>query len=128
MSDVNTIIKLEIRHKDYNLDHKDNLHELPEDKAVFAIFGIVDGEPVNCRLVGETENLQKNVRSLFERPASEGLKKFMQGAWLQMLIYELMPGSSASERQTGMHGWMLKYNPAIDEEGEYPGYYTFKYQ
>lgn len=123
--ETTNLVKLEVFHKDYNLDKKDNLNELPKAKAVFGIFAIVNEEPINCRYIGETENLQESVRNLFENPPSEGLKKFMQGPWIQMLAYESMEGSSKEDRQKIVEEWNQQHNPKIDEEGEYPGYYDY---
>ena len=123
MDTITTLSKIEIWHKAYNLDKKDNLAELPSREAIFGIFGIVNEEPVNCRYISETDNLQESVRKLFEYPESEGMKKFMQGAWIQMIQYELMPGSTKAQRQDAIEQWALRYKPQIDDEGEYPGYY-----
>jgi hypothetical protein len=123
MQSTDTLVKLVIWHKDYNPDKKNNLDDVPGGKAVFGIFGIVNEEPVNCRFVGETENLHKSIKGLFENPEGEGLKKFMQGPWIQILQYEIMEGSSQEERKKAVEAWTEKYKPGIDNEGEYPGYY-----
>jgi len=125
MDKTETIVKLEVWHKDYNLDKKDNLSELPLEKAVFGIFGIVNEIPINCRYIGESDNLQEAVRNVFEKPEGGGMKKFMQGPWIQMLVYELMPASSKEEREKNAAEWTGKYSPKIDDEGEYPGYYNY---
>ncbi|MCP5054030.1 MAG: hypothetical protein GY940_43075, partial [bacterium] len=49
-------VELTIYHKDYNLDKKDNLEEIPEGAAVFGIFAIIHEKPVHCRTIGEAEN------------------------------------------------------------------------
>jgi hypothetical protein len=125
MEAVRTLTGLEIWHRDYNLAAKDNLHELPAAEAVFGIFGIVHGQPVNCRYVAQATNLQQAVKELFENPPEGGMKKFMQGAWIQMLQYELMPGSSVAEREKVAAEWALRQKPNIDEDGDYPGYYDY---
>jgi len=125
MQTVQAPARLEIWHGSYNLAMKDNLQELPEEEAVFGVFGIVKGEPVNCRYVSQTTNLRQAVKALFENPAEEGMKKFMQGAWIQMLQYELMPASSEAEREKMVAEWTLLHKPNIDEDGEYPGYYDY---
>jgi len=115
------IIETNIYHRDYNLDKKDNLDELPQVKAVFGIFAITHKKPVNCRIVDETENLQARIRELFEDPEKEGdgMVKFMQGPWIKLLIYELMPNSSNKERLEKLVQWQAKYKPRINEYGEY---------
>jgi len=123
--ETTNVVKIEVFHKDYNLDKKDNLSELPGEKVVFGIFAIVNEEAINCRYIGEIENLQAGIQDLFENPPSEGLKKFMQGPWIQMLVYEVMGGSSQADRQKIVEEWNQQYNPKIDEEGEYPGYYDY---
>jgi hypothetical protein len=96
---------------------------LPSGKAVFGVFAIVNDLPVNCRYAAETENLRDSVQRLFEHPEGKGLRKFMQGPWIQMLVYESMPDSEEGERRTVLEEWIRNYRPAIDEDGEYPGYY-----
>ncbi len=125
MNTTEEIVKLEIWHKDYNLDKKDNLDEVPKEKAVFALFGIVDDEPINCRYISEAENLMDAVKEVFENPQSEGMKNFMQGPWIQMLVYELMPESSKEDREKVVSNWEQEHNPKIDDDGEYPGYYDY---
>lgn len=120
-----SILKKEIWHKDFNLSRKDNLMELPHEAAVFGIFSIVNEEPMNCRYIGETEDLQASIRELFENPPSEGLKKFMQGAWIQMLLYEVTSDFSKTDKETLKNEWIKKYQPKIDDDGEYPGYYEY---
>jgi hypothetical protein len=119
------LVKFEVWHKDYNLDKKDNLSEVPIEKAVFGIFGIVNEEPINCRYVGETDNLREAIKDVFENPPGEGMKKFMQGPWIQMLVYELMPDAAKEDRVKAVEEWKQKYDPKIDDEGEYPGYYDY---
>lgn len=125
MQTASTRSNHEIWHPAYNPGGKDNLAEIPAEKAVFGVFAVVDEKPVNCRVVGETENLQAHVRQLFENAPGEGLKKFMQGPWIHLLQYELMPGSSAGERQAQADRWTQTHQPRVDEEGEYPGYYDY---
>jgi hypothetical protein len=125
MNSTTTLSLLEIWHKNYNLAQKHNLNEIPAEKAVFGIFGIVNDEPLNCRYVSETENLQDAVIRLFENPEGQGMKKFMQGPWIQMLQFELMPQSSKEERKRATDEWIQKFQPKINEEGEYPGYYEY---
>jgi hypothetical protein len=123
--DTLNFVKLEIFHKDYNLDKKDNLSGLPEEKAIFGVFAIVNDMPMNCRYIGETENMKESIKNLFENPQSAGLKKFMQGAWIKMLLYEPLKNISKEECQKKLEDWNLKYTPIINEEGEYPGYYNY---
>jgi hypothetical protein len=123
-SKLTTVHSFEIWHKDHNLSKKHNMHDVPQESAVFGVFGIVNEEPVNCRYIGETDNLRDSIVSLFEHPESEGMKKFMQGPWIQMLQYELMPGSSRNDRLKVASEWTQRFNPKIDEDGEYPGYYA----
>jgi hypothetical protein len=122
------VVKKEIFHKDYNLDKKDNLDELPEKPAVFGIFSIIHETPVHPRYVGSTDNLRKSAREVFENPGGEGLKKFMQGPWIQMLCYEELPDSPEEERKQKEEEWIKKYEPKITDEGEYPEYkYVWPY-
>lgn len=122
------VVKMEVYHKEYNIDDKDNINELPEEPAVFGIFAIIHEVPVHCRYVGSTDNLRKSVRDVFENPGSEGLKKFMQSPWIQMLCYELLPKSLEEERKQKEEEWLRDYGPKVTEEGEYPEYkYVWPY-
>jgi hypothetical protein len=123
METITAVKKMEIYHRHYNLAGKDNLEELPAEKAVFGVFGIVGGEPVNCRYIGETDNLRKAIQELFDNPPGNGMKRFMQGAWIQMLQYEIMPSASPTEMRKAVEDWTLLHKPLVEEDGEYPGYY-----
>ncbi|MEC5144152.1 hypothetical protein [Chitinophaga sp. 212800010-3] len=123
--ETSTLERTEIFHTDFNLDKKDNLHDIPENAAVFGIFAIVDNEPVNCRYIGYTKNLRLEIRNMFENPSSEGLKHFMQGPWIQLLMYELKPIATEEEIQQLQSEWEGRYKPNIDADGEYPGYYDY---
>ena len=116
------VVKCEVYHKDYNLDKKDNLDELPEEPAVFGIFGIIHETPIHPRYIVSTDNLRKAVRDVFENPQGEGMKKFMQGPWIQMLCYELIPGLTIEERKAKEDAWTNEYKPGINDDGEYPEY------
>lgn len=122
------VVKLEVYHKDYNIDDKDNIDTLPEDPAVFGVFGIIHEVPVHPRYVGSTDNLRSAVRQLFENPEGEGLKKFMQSEWIQMLCYEPLPGSTPEEREQKEKEWVERYDPKVNDDGEYPEYkYVWPY-
>lgn len=120
-----SVTETEIFHKDFNLDKKDNLTDLPEEKGVFGIFAIVNEKPLNCRVILKSDNIRKSVTELFENPPSDGMKKFMQGPWIPMCIYQLMPESDKSEMDQTVEEWTNEHKPNIDEEGEYPGYYEY---
>ncbi len=113
-------VELTIYHKDYNLDKKDNLESIPEDPAVFGIFAIIHEKPVHCRYVGEASNLRAKVKDLYENPGDEGFGKFMQGPWIQMLVYESMADSSEEDRSKAVEEWKKEHDPKCDEKGEYP--------
>ena len=122
------VMKMEVWHKDYNIDKKDNLNELPEEPAVFGIFGIIHEVPVHPRYVASTDNLRKAVKDVFENPVGEGMTKFMHSPWIQMLCYELMPDSTEEQRKEKEEEWIKEYEPKVTDEGEYPEYkYVWPY-
>ncbi|MGE5340536.1 MAG: hypothetical protein ACM3SY_03555 [Candidatus Omnitrophota bacterium] len=112
------IVQSNVYHKNYNLDKKDNLDTLPTEAAVFGVFAIIHEKPVHCRFVGETTNLQQAIRDLFEKPEGEGMKKFMQGPWYKLVLYELMP--EETDRKAAVEKWTKEHSPKIDDKGEYP--------
>lgn len=111
-------VQLTVYHKDYNLDKKDNLDSVPEKPAVFGIFAIIHEKPVHCRYVGQADNLRAAVKDLFENPPTDGLKEYMQGPWIQMLVYEEM--ESEDDRKKAVEDWTKEHDPKCDEKGEYP--------
>lgn len=123
METISVTEKMIIRHKDYNLAKQDNLQEVPAGPAIFAIFAIIDDRPVNCRYISATDNLQEAVTALFENSRHEGLQKFMRGPWIKMLQFNRMPDASPKEIQEALRIWEQQYDPKIDKQGEYPGYY-----
>lgn len=121
------IIKHEAWHRDYNLIQRHNLDTVPEEPAVFALFGIVDDEPVNCRYVASSQNIRATITQLFENPHAAGIKMFMQGPWIKMLQYQTFPTAPAEEMQRIADEWIQQYQPSIDEEGEYNGAVASKF-
>lgn len=112
------VVQTNVYHKEYNLDKKDNLDTLPKEPAVYGLFAIIHEKPVNCRFIGETEDLQQAIRDQFEKPEGEGMTKYMQGPWIKMLRYENI--ADADERKKKVDEWTKEHNPKIDEKGEYP--------
>ena len=118
------IVKMNIFHKDYNLDQINNLNEIPAQPAVFGIFALVRDKPTNCRYVASTQNLYDTVSDLFTEVDSVGLKKFMQGPWYKQLHFKLIE-STDENVDSLLHEWTQQYEPKVDDEGEYPGYYDY---
>ena len=116
-----------IWHRQYNIDKKHNLDEIPEEKSIFAIFALIRGKQSNCRYVGQTDNLNKTIVSLFEgvEECSVGLKTFMQGPWIKMVVYKTMKNITDKKRDFELNDWIKKYDPKVDDDGEYPGYYNY---
>lgn len=112
--------RTEIFHRAYNLDAKDNLTSLAARPAAYGIFAIIDGEPVHCRFAGHTRNLQGAIRRHFEQEADAGLRTFMQGPWMKMLVYELLPADAPdADLAAASAEWTRQYAPSCDAEGEY---------
>lgn len=108
-----------IYQRDNNLDKKDNLDTLPATSAVFAICGRVNGEPVNPRFVGETDNLQQAVKKLFdptENFPSECFRDFMLSIKTKQLVYELLPDARQEERINIRNNWQEKFKPECNEQ------------
>jgi hypothetical protein len=103
--------------QDNNLDQRDNLHELPETAAVYAICGRVNNQAANCRYVGETENLRQAVRAHFSPlEPYESLRNFMQSIKIKELVYQPMPASTREEREQKKQEWESRYRPAFTDE------------
>lgn len=125
MERVETSISvLEVWHGKYNLEGKDNLNELPEGRAVFGVFAIVNEQPLNCRHIGIAGDLRQSVKELFEVPPEKGMKEFMQGPWIKMVVYERLSDQPNGEEDNVTREWVERYQPKVDDEGEYPGYYN----
>lgn len=116
----NSTVKTTILYqRDNNLDKKDNLETLPATPAVFAVCGRVNGEPVNPRFVGETDNLQQAVRKLFdptEKFSSECFRDFMLSIKTKQLVYELLPDTRQEERINIKNTWQEKFKPECNEQ------------
>ena len=112
--------RTEIYHPRYNLSGKDNLRSLPAKPAVYALFAIIDGEPVHCRHVGYSQDMQAAIRSHFEQDPDSGLRTFMQGAWIKMVLHEVAEQEcSEQELKTKAENWKRQYDPFCDPSGEY---------
>ena len=102
---------------DNNLDKVDNLNDLPNEKAVYAISGRINGKPANCRYVGECDNLQSAIRLHFSDAETDHcLRQFMQSIKIKTLDYVLLPGSTQAERDQIKTEWKVTYKPECNEQ------------
>ena len=95
-----------------------NLDELPQRKAVYAIFAQDKDtlKAINCRYVGETDNLEERTKAHFsENEQNECLKKFMQSDKTKLMIYELLPNSDKNDRLEKEEEWINNYNPKCNK-------------
>lgn len=112
-----SIQNLVIQHKDFNLDSKDNLDEIPILPSIYALCGRVNGQAVNARYVGSTENLQAAVKAHFSaKEPNESLRNFMQSIKIKMLVFLTMPGSTENERQEIKQQWENEMTPQCNDE------------
>lgn len=98
---------------------KIDLNELPQKEAVYAIFAESKdtGLPINCRYVGETDNLQERTVSHFsESEPNECLREFMQSDKTKIMVYESLPYSTKEERLAKEQEWIEKNNPECNEK------------
>lgn len=110
-----------IHQKENNLDGIDNLDQLPEEPAVFAVCGRVNGKPANARYVAATSNLRKEIQNLFDKhqPAPAGFecfKEFMVSIKTKALVYKLVSGAAESARDNEKTKWMDRFQPKCNEE------------
>ncbi|MFO8234404.1 MAG: GIY-YIG nuclease family protein [Bacteroidales bacterium] len=96
-----------------------NLDDLPQRKSVYAIFAQSKDnlEPINCRYVGETDNLEERTKVHFneEKEQNECLKEFMQSSKTKIMIYELLPNTDKQERLKKEESWIKLYKPKCNE-------------
>jgi len=101
---------------DNNLDRKDNLGQLPREKAVYALAGRINSEPANYRFIGVTDNLQDAVRQHFSpEETRECLRNFMQSIKIKMLVYQLLPGISEEGAAQKLQEWENIYKPECND-------------
>ncbi len=95
-----------------------NLDDLPKRKSVYAIFAQSEKtlNPINCRYVGETDNLEERTKAHFATTEqNECLKKFMQSNKTKMMVYELLPNSDKQERLKKESDWIKLYAPECNK-------------
>ena len=95
-----------------------DLDELPKRKAVYAIFAQSKetNKPINCRYVGETDNLEERTKKHFsDNESNEELLDFMQSDKTVMMIYELLPDSDKKERLAKEKEWINTYKPMFNK-------------
>ena len=91
-----------------------NLDDLPKRKSVYAIFAQSETnlKPINCRYVGETDNLEERTKTHFGiNEQNECLKEFMQSHKTKMMTYELLPDSTKGDRLIKEREWIKEFNP-----------------
>ena len=90
------------------------LDNLPQRKSVYAIYAQSKDtlKPINCRYVGETDNLEERTKAHFqESEQNECLKKFMKSDKTKIMIYELLPNSDKKERIEKENEWIQLHKP-----------------
>ncbi len=95
-----------------------NLDDLPQRKSVYAIFAQSEKtlEPINCRYVGETDNLEERTKAHFSTTEqNDCLKEFMQSTKTKLMIYELLPNSDKQERLKKEEEWINLYKPKCNK-------------
>ncbi|MFC2104367.1 GIY-YIG nuclease family protein [Bacteroidota bacterium] len=95
-----------------------NLDNLPQREAVYAIFAKDEStsKPINCRYVGETDNLEERTKAHFsENEQNDCLKKFMQSNKTKMMIYELLPNSDKQDRLEVEKEWINLNKPECNK-------------
>ena len=95
-----------------------DLDDLPQRKSVYAIFAQSKDtlEPINCRYVGETDNLEERTKTHFmDSEQNECLRKFMKSDKTKMMIYELLPNSDKGERLQKEIEWINNYGPECNK-------------
>lgn len=100
-----------------NLD-ENHLEHLPQRKSVYAVFAQSKEteKPINCRYVGETDNLQERTKNHFsDSEENECLKKFMQSDKAKMMIFELLPDSDKKERLAKQDEWIKEFKPECNK-------------
>lgn len=108
--------------RENNLDGKDNLDELPELAAVYAVCGRANGKPANPRYIGETDNLRAAIKEHFNRTEADlnereaCFKEFMLSIKIKELVFQLMPEATKEERIKLQNEWTEKYKPDCNKE------------
>jgi len=95
-----------------------DINSLPQRKTVYAILAQSKdtGKPINCRYVGETDNLRERTRAHFSKDEQNAcLREFMQSDKTKLMKYELMPNSTKKERQAREKEWIKKHEPKCNE-------------
>ena len=97
---------------------KGDYDSIPDKKAVYSIWAQnkTTNKPMNCRYVGETEDLRKRTGEHFgESEQNKCLKKFMQSTKTKLMVYELMPNSTKEDRLEKEKAWIKKHSPECNE-------------
>lgn len=95
-----------------------NLDDLPKEKAVYAIFAQSEKtlKPINCRYVGETDNLDERIKAHFaNNEQNECLQDFMQSAKTKLMTFELLPISNKQDRLEKEEEWIGIFEPSCNE-------------
>ncbi|MBC9934521.1 hypothetical protein [Chitinophaga qingshengii] len=102
--------------KDNNMDGRDNLDTIPQEPAVYAICGRVNGAPANPRFVGAAMNLQEAVRAHFSAYEQDTcLRTFMQSIKLKDLVFEIIDTPSPQLLEDKGAAWIERLKPACNE-------------
>ena len=79
----------QLKNKLYSIDGEDNIDQVPESPAVYAVCGRVNSETANCRYIGKSENLRETVASHFlPGEIDTCFREFMNSIKTKVLVYK----------------------------------------
>ena len=107
--------RLSLHHELYNPDGLHTINELPDTPAVYAITGLINGQPANCRYLAHTDNLRASIERHFSTNEADALLcSFMQSIKLKEVVYREL--SASDDSNTILTEWEKILNPKNTEE------------
>ncbi len=94
-----------------------NLDNLPESPAVYAFWAKSEkSQPINCRYVGQTDNLRRRIKEHFSNSShNECLKEFIDSGKAIILEYMEMVDSTEHRRLNTEKEWIFLRSPKCNE-------------
>lgn len=79
----------QLKNKLHSIDGEDNLDQVPELPAIYAVCGRVNGETANCRYLGKCKNLREAVANHYlPSEADACFQEFMDSIKTKVLVYK----------------------------------------
>ncbi len=105
-----------LMHRDYDIEKRNTLDQLPSKPGIVAICGRVNGRLANCRMVRLTDDIQLAVKKLYDDSEADScLMAFMRSIKTKVALYKILDEQRENNEEILIE-WTKILAPVCTEE------------